>query len=132
MWSFDRFFKIVFARYRRELGESQITDAWWQAYYNVAADIVIRTAAIALFIQDLSFLGIAKGSSFEHLRFSRTALVATGVASILLLGLRFRKYLEAVPELDPQEYGSDTDFVSEFRMVGYVLLGMALVGTWIK
>jgi len=96
----NKLFCIIFARYRRKLGDSIIESAWLQANSKVTAYLGSLIIAAEFLIFLVLYFPVIKGTAFD----SKPAIVASGTAICLLvaysIGRGFRAYLSDPPRWD--------------------------------
>jgi hypothetical protein len=119
----DRLFEIIFSRYRRKLGESNIESAWYQASNRVTAYISSPILAVEFLILVVVYFPVIRGTVLD----SRSALLLTGTGIFLIasfiVGRGFRRFLTNPPSLVSEETRSDTRFVFIFRAVSFGTIG---------
>jgi hypothetical protein len=119
MDTFDRVFQILFARFRRRYGDSQIQFAWRRAGYTMTIYTTFAVSACVAIsvIYGCSLLKI--GTPAEHRKFGG---IAAGVVVLLVSFLfdgRFRKYLSSPPLLSSQETEGEARYVLSFCAVSF-------------
>lgn len=113
----DQIFILVFARYRRKLGDLNIESAWRQATNRVCGYFVFPVAAVTLVLIVVAYSFMGTGTSGEQ---KQTGQIAAGVAVVVLFYLldrRFRKYLSLPPTLSSLEGASDARVLLWVRLV---------------
>jgi hypothetical protein len=115
MGMLDRVFEVIFARYRRDLGDSNIESAWRRTSNKVSAYVAWPVVAVsaALTVMTYSLLGI--GSPIEHKRSVQLIAVFAGLAVAVMLDRRFRKYLATPPPLASEESHIEAQFALWFH-----------------
>jgi hypothetical protein len=125
----DNVFEVIFARYRRKMGDSNLESAWRRASNRVSGYLVlpVATATLVLIVVVYSFLGT--GTPAEH---KQTGEIIAGIAGVViayLLDRRFRKYLSVPPVLASLEARTDTHLVLWFRVIAVGIFALTcLVG----
>ena len=121
----DRVFEVVFARYRRALGDSNVSSAWRRASNKVSAYVAwpvlatVGTLTIAIY----SMAGI--GTPTEHKGTGQVIAVIAGIATAMLLDRRFRKYLMKPPVLATEESNSEARLVFWFHACAIGIFALA-------
>jgi hypothetical protein len=129
METLDRVFQLVFARFRRKLGDSNFESAWRRATNRVSGYLVLPIAAGVVVLVLVMYAVIGTGTPVEHKRLGQIIAVVAGVVVSYLLDRRFRKYLLAPPALPPVEARIDTQLVFWFRVIAVALFVLTcLVG----
>jgi hypothetical protein len=117
----DKVLEVVFARYRRRLGDGEVDAAWRSASNTVVAYAswaVVAAACLGLIlISSLLRLSILQKRSFQ------VVAVIAGLTAAFMLERRFRKYLLAPNTLVPAESPADTRLVREFRLLSFGFFG---------
>jgi hypothetical protein len=113
----NKLFCIIFARYRRKLGDLNIESAWFQANSKVTAYLGSPIIAAEFLIFLILYFPLIKGTAFD----SKPAILALSTAICLLvaysIGRGFRAYLSDPPRLDAAETSAETRFIFWFRAV---------------
>lgn len=127
----DTFFILLFARYRRRVGDAQIQTAWRRACSDV-------WWASALAIGGMVFIGIwiwyaltRMGTPHDHREWAVYGGVGAYIIFMTLLKRRFRKFLVDVPQMPTIESASDARYI---RLSRFVLNAIAVaigVAVWI-
>jgi hypothetical protein len=124
----DRVFQIIFARYRRQLGETSLEPAWRRATNTVSAYVAwpVVAASAAVVMGAYSLLGT--GAPAQHKRLVQVVAVASGLTSAILLDRHFKQYLSAPLALAPEESNADSQLVFRFHAIciGIFVLTCAL------
>ncbi|HEX5323708.1 MAG TPA: hypothetical protein VFW40_07975 [Capsulimonadaceae bacterium] len=129
----DRVFRVVFARYRRKMGDRGLESAWRSASNEVCGYLALPVAALALVMMAAAYSLVMTGTHPEHKRWGQIAAGVTGVAVALLLDRRFRKYLTAPPHLDAEESNADARFLFCFRAISIGTFAVTcLVGFYLR
>ena len=124
----DTVFQLIFARFRRRYGDSQIEFAWRRASYRMAIYTSWTVCALTsiLVIGGYTFLKI--GTAADH---KKVVGIAAGVAVMITaiqLDRRFKKYLASPPPLSPKETPNEARYISYFCVVSVgVLLLVGLI-----
>jgi hypothetical protein len=120
-------FQILFARYRRKLGDSNLEAAWYRASNDLAMYIGSPILALEFAVFVLLYVPLIKGSALD----SRPLILMIGAAVFFAcaysLGRGFRKYLNDLPKLEASESASNSHFISQFRAVSLGLFGLVCV-----
>jgi hypothetical protein len=125
----DRVFQVIFARYRRKLGESNLESAWRRATNRVSGYLVLPIAATAGALVLMMYAFTGAGTAAEHKRSVQMITVVAGVVVFYLLDQRFRKYLQTPPALPSVEARADTQLVFWFRVIAVGIFALTcLVG----
>lgn len=125
----DRVFLIVFARYRRQIGDSNIASAWQRACYKVAGYISWPLAVTTLVSVVVAYALIRTGSPADHKRFGQIAAVVVWLVVVVLLNRRFRKYLSDPPALASEESRTEKQLVLRFRVLSFGVFALTcLIG----
>lgn len=113
----ERVFLVVFARYRRKLGDAKIEFAWRLASNKVSGYLLWPTASITaiLVISVYSLTGV--GSRVEHRRLMQIAGVVAVLCMAFALDRHFRRYLLAPPGLSPAESPDEARLLFWFRVI---------------
>lgn len=127
----DTFFILLFARYRRRLGDAQIETAWrracsdvWWARALVSCSLVV----VGIFVlYALTGMGTPK----EHQQWVLYGGIGGYVVTIATLRRRFRKFLVEVPQIRATELVSDTRYVRLFRIMLYSIGSVIVMAIWI-
>ena len=111
----NKLFCIIFARYRRKLGDLNIESAWFQANSKVTVYLGSLVIAAEFLIFLVLYFPLIRGTAFDR----KPAIVALGTAICLLVAYSvsrgFRAYLSDPPRLDAAETSADTRFIFWFR-----------------
>lgn len=121
----DKLFAIIFARYRRKLGDAKIESAWYRANNRVVGYLLFPIAAILYFIFAIIYFPVVKGSAFDHRRPLILVGAAIYVISAFALGRGFNVFLKNPPRLNSEETDAESRFVFWFRAICYGLFGVA-------
>lgn len=125
----DRVFQVVFARYRRKLGDSNLESAWRRATNRVSGYLVLPIAATAGALALIMHAFTGAGTPAEHKRLIQMITVVVGVVVFYLLDQRFRKYLPIPPTLPSVEARADTQLIFWFRVIAVGIFAVTcLVG----
>lgn len=132
----DRVFVVVFARYRRKTGDSDLESAWRTASFRVSGYLVLPIAALTvlstLAIYSLKRLG--EPIDRQGTLLTQVAAVVIGLLVTVLLDKRFKKYLLNLPELSTDESRAEKLLIVKFRViaVGIFSLVCAICFLWFK
>lgn len=127
----DRVFVVIFARYRRKLGDAEIDAAWRIASNRVTSFIVLPIAALVVVTTLLLywFEGIQSSISQHDKSLTQVVAVLVGLVLIIFLEKRFKKYLLSPPVLAVKESIEDGMLVVKFRIISVgIFLGVCLLG----
>lgn len=110
----DKVFQLIFARFRRKYGDSQIEFAWRRASYRMTIYTCLTVCAcVAIFmVGGYSLLKI--GTPAEHRRWSGIAAGIIGLITSVLLDRRFKKYLISPPPLSAIETNEEARYIFNF------------------
>jgi len=72
----DRLFQILFARYRRKLGDSNLEASWYRASNDLGMNIGSPILALEFAVFVLLYVPLIKGSALD----SRSSILMTGAA----------------------------------------------------
>ena len=129
MNTLDRVFLVVFARYRRKKGSSNLESAWFNASYRVSAYISWPIAAAALILVALVYALFGTGAPASHRHTAQVIGVISWLLAGFLLDRKFRKFLYEPPALTQEESASDKQLVFRFRAIAFgVFVVTCLVG----
>lgn len=127
----DKFFLLLFARYRRQTGSAHTEAAWRRACSDV-------WWSSALVIGGIVFIGIwiwyaltRMGTPHDHREWAVYGGIGAYFIFMTLLKRRFRKFLVDVPQIPTIESASDARYI---RMSRFVLNAIAVaigVAVWI-
>jgi len=98
----DKLFAIIFARYRRKLGDAKIESAWYRANNRVVGYLLFPIAAILYFIFAIIYFPVVKDSAFDHRRPLILVGAAIYVISAFALGRGFNVFLKNPPRLNSE------------------------------
>ena len=127
----DKFFILLFARYRRRVGDAQIEAAWRRACSDVwwASALVSCSLVVVGIFALYALTGI--GTPKEHQQWVLYGGIGSYVMTIALLRRRFRKFLVDVPQITTTEFVSDTRYVRLFRIMLYSIGGAIVIAIWV-
>jgi hypothetical protein len=113
----DRVFQVIFARYRRQLGETRLEAAWRRATNTVSAYVAwpVVAASAAVVMGAYSLLGA--GAPAQHKRLVQVVAVASGLLTAFLLDRHFKQYLSAPQALAYEESHADAQLVFRFHAI---------------
>lgn len=117
MNTLDRVFLVVFARWRRKKGSSNLESAWFNASYRVSTYISWPIAAAALILVALAYTLFRTGSPAAHKHIVQIIGVIAWLLVGFLLDRRFKKFLYDPPALTHDESTSDKQLVLRFRAI---------------
>ena len=125
----DKVFAVLFARFRRQMGDANLEAAWRRASLRVSASVGWPMAATLVMVMAVFYAVAAVGSPPEHKRWGQLIAGAIGVLIAMRLERRFRPYLADPPALSAEESSSEARLVFWFRAVCYsVFGGICLIG----
>jgi len=110
----DKFFQLMFARFRRKIGDSQIDFAWTRASYRTTIFTAIPVCGCAALIA-IGCYSLLKIDSPEEQK--KIVGVAAGSAILLtsfFLDRRFKKFLTSPPPVQLQESDAETRYIWVF------------------
>lgn len=128
----DLVFRIIFARFRRELGDSHLEFAWRRATATVSGMLVLPVAAIAISLTVALYAVTQAGSPTYRMHVGELLGVIGVVGTFLSLHVHFKKFLTLPPELPEVESLADKRRVLWFRVLSIgtfivvCLIGFAL------
>jgi hypothetical protein len=106
-------FVVVFARFRRKLGDGGLESAWRRASNSVTA--YASWAVVAISVLVLMLIDWSMGIPLAQKRTFQLVAVAVGISAAFALDYRFRKYLVAPGPLTETESPADGHLVTWFR-----------------
>jgi len=112
----DVTFEVVFARFRRKLGDSNLQLAWRRASNTVSGYLILPIAAVATVAIAILHASTGMGSHNDHRLSSQIVAMAAVLVTAVLLDRRFRKFLDPVPLLAPHESIEDRRRLFWFRI----------------
>jgi hypothetical protein len=125
----DKVFQVVFARYRRKLGDSNLESAWRRAINTVSGYLVLPVAAAVLVLIAMTYSYMGTGTPNEHKQTGQIIAGTAGVVIFYLFRRRFRKYLSFPSVLASLEARADTRLVFWFRATAVGIFALTcLVG----
>ena len=129
MQMLDKVFQIVFARFRRRLGDSRVEFAWRRASTTVSGYLVLPIAAVAAILVAIGYAATGAGTHAEHGRTGQFLAMGTTVLVAVLLDRRFRRFLLVIPLLTPEESREDARCLFRFRVatIGIFVLACAAI-----
>jgi hypothetical protein len=116
MQMLDTVFEAIFARWRRELGDSNLDSAWRRAANRVSAYLLFPIAAATVVLTAVVYRLMGTGTFTEHKRLAQIVGVAIWFAISALLDRRFRKYLLNLPPLSESEPARARRYVFGFQV----------------
>jgi hypothetical protein len=112
----DQVFKTIFARFRRELGDSHLEFVWRRATGVVSGMVVLPLAAVAIIVIAV-VSGLTKtGSPASRMHLGELIGIVEVVGALVLLRVHFRKFLVFPPKLPEVESSADARRVLWFRV----------------
>jgi hypothetical protein len=132
METLDRIFLIIFGRFRRKLGNSNIASAWNRANYKVAGYMLWLISSVTMIVVVLSYCLTGGGAPARQKQSAQVIGVVTWFAFSFLLNRRYLKYLSNPPQLAAKESIQDRQLLTQFRIfcVGTFIVTGAL-GTFL-
>jgi len=125
----DKVFEVLFARFRRQMGDANLEAAWRRASLRVSASVGWPMVASLVMLMAIFYAVVAVGSPPEHKRWGQVIAGAIGVLIAMSLDRRFRKYLAVPPKLSAEESPLEARRVFWFRAVCYAVFGgICLIG----
>ena len=112
----DRIFLTVFARYRRKLGESELSAAWMRSVTKVAGFLILPVVAVTCILLIAMYLLTGAGTPADHKRWCTMTVIVSWLAMAFSLQARFNKYLNQPPILSLAESVADKHAVMWFRL----------------
>lgn len=125
----DRVFQTIFARFRRELGDSHMEFAWRRAASTVSGMLVLPVAAIAIVLIIVLYAFTHAGSPSYRTHVGELFGVAGVVGTFAFLHIHFKKFLVLPPMLPEMESPADRSRVLWFRVLSIgVFVVVCLIG----
>ena len=115
MKTLDTVFLILFARYRRKIGESNLEQAWRRARHSVVTYLVFPIASAAVALTTIAFALGVKGRHSDLKWWTQIVAIVVGVTCSQILYQRFNKYLAAVPNVTYEETQEEQQILYWFR-----------------
>jgi len=112
----DRIFEILFARFRRQLGESRLDFAWRRAINAVAGLLVLPIVAETLLLTIIVYGLTGAGTAAQRTHTSGLFAVVTGLFIFASLMIRLRKFLSHPPRFPEAESADDRRYVFWFHV----------------
>jgi hypothetical protein len=112
----DKIFLTMFARYRRQLGDSGLNAAWVRAVGKVSGFLILPMVAISLVAVISVYLATGWGTPADHMRWGKFGGGIGWLVVAFLLQARFSKYLQDLPTLPQQESPTARRLVLRFRV----------------
>ena len=113
----DRVFQVIFARYRRYLGETRLDSAWRRATNTVSAYVAWPVVAASAAVVMGAYSLLDTGAPAQHKRLVQVVAVASGLLTAILLDRHFKQYLSEPPVLAPEESHADAQLVFRFHAI---------------
>jgi len=114
---FDDVFVIVFARFRRQLGEQQIDEAWRRANLRFFGYIFWALSSFLTIFEIAIFSLIKIVSPDVEKKVVVISVVIIGLLASQAFSKRFKKYLSTLPRLSSSELPSETKYVRLFQAI---------------
>lgn len=126
----DKFFELMFARFRRNTGDSQIAFAWTRASYRTTVFILLPVCGcVALTV--LCYYSLFKiGTPAELKRSLTIAAAPVGLIVSVLLDRRFKKYLVSPPLVQPRESRAETRYIRLFSAGSLAVFGLICLAAY--
>jgi hypothetical protein len=115
MKSIDRIFEIIFARFRRQLGEAHLDFAWRRASSAVSGLLVLPIAAAMLLLTIIVYGVTRAGTAAQRTHVGELFAAITVLLVFALLKVRLKKYLSHPPPLPEAESADDRRYVFWFH-----------------
>jgi hypothetical protein len=112
----DATFEVVFARFRRKLGDSNLQLAWRRASNTVSGYLVLPIAALVTVAVAVVHAVTGGGTHIDHRFSSQIIAIVMVLVTAILLDRRFRKFLDPVPVLVAHESAEDGRRLLWFRI----------------
>ena len=115
----DRVFLVVFSRFRRKVGDSDIDAAWRGASNRVTGFLVLPIAAFMVLLTLIFYWirGIEAPIDQRAKFITQVGAVVIGLVIVVLLERRFKKYLSVPPALSSRESLGEKRLVFRFRTI---------------
>lgn len=123
----DRVFELIFARFRRNLGDKQIEFAWRRATNTVSGFLVLPIAAAMLVMVTGVYALTGYGTPVDHGRYRQISGVVVVLLTFVFLNRRFKKYLYSPPMLTQRESREERLYVFWFRAVAVAIFVLVCV-----
>jgi putative Mn2+ efflux pump MntP len=123
----DRVFELIFARFRRNLGDNQLEFAWRRAANAVSGFLVLPIAAAMLVLVTAVYALTGYGTPVDHRRYGQIAGVVVILLTFMMLHRRFKKYLFSPPVLTRAESREERLYVFWFRAVAIAIFILVCV-----
>jgi hypothetical protein len=124
---FDRVFQIIFARFRRQYGDSNLEFAWRRATTTVSGYLVLPIAGAVIVVVMLIYALTGAGTIAQHLEYGQVVGVILWLCSFALLRRRLKRFLSRPRVLIQEEALSDARYVFWFRIGTAALFALACV-----
>jgi hypothetical protein len=121
----DKVFQVLFARFRRKLGDVNIEFAWQRASNTVSGYLALPSAAVAAMLVTLYYSVTGTGVHADHKRVAQMLAVAITLAAAVLLDRRFKRFLSPASPLTPQEAQGETRCLFWFRAIAIAIVVIA-------
>ena len=113
----DKAFQIIFARFRRKMGDSNLEAAWIRARNKVAWYVGMLIAAATVILVAALYSVSKVGTHLDNRRSAQLIAAAAFIIGMFLLNQRFKKFLSNPPAVPPQEARTDWQFLFWYRVV---------------
>lgn len=122
-------FQIVFARYRRRLGDANIGAAWRLARTKVILYLAPSVAAAIVILISAVYAFAGTGTHLEHKSWGRTISVLSGILIFIFLRGRFKGYLLSPPILSSEETKAERRLVRRLWLTSFAIFcAICLIG----
>ncbi|MGH9554158.1 MAG: hypothetical protein ACRD3W_32570 [Terriglobales bacterium] len=113
----DRVFLIVFARYRRKLGDANVEFAWRRASNMMSGYLLWPTASVTAILVTLVYSLVGFGFQGEYRRLMQIAGAVSALLMVFALNRHFKGFLLAPPRLTPSEAPKEARLLFWFRVL---------------
>jgi hypothetical protein len=125
----DRVFDIMFARYRRKMGDSDIIAPWRLARNTVAGYVASAFTGLTVVLVLVVGSSAGIGAKADHRHWAQITAVLTWIIVATWLNRRFQSVLIRPALLAPNESHEEKYLVFKFRAICIVLLfAVAVLG----
>jgi hypothetical protein len=129
----DRVFDIVFAKYRRKMGDSDIIAPWRLARNTVAGYVASAFTGLTVVLGLVVGSSAGIGAKEDHRHWAQIIAVITWVIVATWPNQRFKSVLICPALLTPNETREEKWLVFKFRAICIVLLfGVAVLGLLLR
>jgi hypothetical protein len=117
----DSLFQIIFARYRRRLGDGNLTIAWRRARTTLLLYLAPSIAAAIAILVVVVYGLTGTGTHLEHKIWGRAIAAPVVILVVVLLHTRFRRYLLRPPALSSEETKAQRRLVRRFYLASLAI-----------